>query len=1181
MSKSQNNTTIAELKEKCKELGCSTSGTKTELIQRLREVDPSEAWAQKNVTNTAPRVVCEEVRFPDAEDVGRFLNDNCEEEVRRNDKHLLEEELKLVRRELELVRSLRGAVLVQSDDNWLKRKNKVTGEMGEYENWERQLRMLRATYSLNDNQVRMLISMRLKEKALEWFYSKSDYVTIPIEELLADLRSTFCHRQNRIVLRKIFEERVWRKDESFREYVHNKVILGNKVPIHEDEIVDYIIEGIPDANLKNQAKINRLRTKADILEAFEGVTLQEKNRIPGDTRFVRRPYNMKNWNTGGWKSTKQTRSCFICGSFDHMADSCPKKKEGPTCYNCKERGHIASNCPKKYPVVKESLNTFRIQEKKCVIDVRVNNCCIKALIDTGSDICLMRFDQYIELGSPRLMDRELKFSGVGGGTNTTIGEYYARLTIDNNLYVVLMRVVPNTVMSQKLILGIDFLSTVDVAIKDGNAIITPKAGNDLDRSEIFKIDLIEKSLEIEVDHVNDVKCQQEIKNLVADYNPRKTKDIGVKMSIVVKDNEPVYQRARRLSQSQKDIVNQQIQEWMEEGIVQPSLSEYASPIVLVEKRDGSFRLCVDYRKLNQKIVKDRYPLPLIEDQLDQLQGANYFSTLDLKNGFFHVSIEEESRKYTAFIVPDGHYEFLKVPFGLYTASQAGLQINWKKCSFLQSRVEFLGHIIENGRIRPSERKTEAVKNFPTPTNIRQVQSFLGLSGYFRKFIPHYSLIARPLTDLLKLDAKFTFGEEQENAFIQLKEILVEKPVLSLYRVGAETQLHTDASMHGYGAILLQKSEKDNAWHPIFYASGKTTPAEKKYTSYELEVLAIIKALKKFRVYLLGISFKIITDCRAFALTMGKKDLCVRIARWVFFLQDFNYVIEHRPGKNMLHVDALSRQPLPSCMIIEESKNGLMNRLRQAQRSDSDVQKIIDLTKDGKINGYEMRGDLLFKEVDDDFKLVVPKQMCLQIIRQAHEVGHFSFTWLYSTKSTSSSEVVMRLRKQAAIFGNPRRIISDRGTAFTSAEFKNYCTEERIVHSLITTGVPRANGQVERVNRTLIPLLTKLSDTSKEEWYKYLDTAQQFLNITLHRSIEDLQIKEMIESELISMFEDERNELRERAKESISKVQRENRKTFNKKRVEARVYRDGDLVAIKRMQQGPGLKLANKFLGPLR
>ncbi|KAI4476073.1 hypothetical protein M0804_013869 [Polistes exclamans] len=438
MSKSQNNTTIAELKEKCKELGCSTSGSKTELIQRLREIDPSEAWAQKNVTNTAPRVVCEEVRLPDAEDVGRFLNDNCEEEVRRNDKHLLEEELKLVRRELELVRSLRGASisterrqLVETQEQSYSNPdfrervdirlvadllNVFKGEMGEYENWERQLRMLRATYSLNDNQVRMLISMRLKEKALEWFYSKSDYVTIPIEELLADLRSTFCHRQNRIVLRKIFEERVWRKDESFHEYVHNKVILGNKVPIHEDEIVDYIIEGIPDANLKNQAKISRLRTKADILEAFEGVTLQEKNRIPDDTRFVKRPYNMKNGNTGRWKSTKQTRSCFICGSFDHMADSCPKKKEGPTCYNCKERGHIASNCPKKYPVVKES-----------------------------------------------------------GGTNTTIGEYYARLTIDNNLYVVLMRVVPNTVMSQKLILGIDFLSTVDVAIKDGNAIITPKA----------------------------------------------------------------------------------------------------------------------------------------------------------------------------------------------------------------------------------------------------------------------------------------------------------------------------------------------------------------------------------------------------------------------------------------------------------------------------------------------------------------------------------------------------------------------------------------------------------------------------------------------------------------------------------------------------------------------------------
>ncbi|GAB1860148.1 RNA-directed DNA polymerase [Camponotus japonicus] len=307
-------------------------------------------------------------------------------------------------------------------------------------------------------------------------------------------------------------------------------------------------------------------------------------------------------------------------------------------------------------------------------------------------------------------------------------------------------------------------------------------------------------------------------------------------------------------------------------------------------------------------------------------------------------MDKSSQKYTAFIVPDGHYEFLRVPFGLCnspavrfqrlvntifrdlirekivlaymddlivpsddiesgiknlkkvlaTASEAGLIINWKKCYFMQTIVEFLGHVISNGCVRPSDRKTEAVRRFPNLTNAKQVQSFLRLSGYFRKFIPGYSTIARPLTNLLRANTKFYFGAAEKNAFVRLKNIMSEKSMLYLYRSGAETELHTDASALGYGAILLQRSSEDRNFHPVYYSSGKTTPAESKYASYEPEVLAIIKALKKFRVYLLGIAFTIVTDCRAFALTMNKKDLCVRVARWALLLEEFNYRIEHRP-----------------------------------------------------------------------------------------------------------------------------------------------------------------------------------------------------------------------------------------------------------------------------------------------
>lgn len=261
-------------------------------------------------------------------------------------------------------------------------------------------------------------------------------------------------------------------------------------------------------------------------------------------------------------------------------------------------------------------------------------------------------------------------------------------------------------------------------------------------------------------------------------------------------------------------------------IARPSTSEYASPVVLVKKKNGSTRLCVDYRELNKKIVKDRYPLPLIEDQLDRLQGATLFSVLDLKDGFIHVPIDENSCKYTAFIVLDGHFEFLRTPFGLCNSSAVfqrfinavfrelisngtvltymddivvpshnlaegiirlqtvlsvardyGLNINWAKCHFVKKRIEYLGHIVEDGRIRPSERKSLAVRTFPTPTSMRQVQSFLGLIGYFRKFIPQYSIIARPISNLLRDGVRFHFGDEQKSAFQRLKAVLSEDPVL--------------------------------------------------------------------------------------------------------------------------------------------------------------------------------------------------------------------------------------------------------------------------------------------------------------------------------------------------------------------------------------------------------------------
>lgn len=379
-------------------------------------------------------------------------------------------------------------------------------------------------------------------------------------------------------------------------------------------------------------------------------------------------------------------------------------------------------------------------------------------------------------------------------------------------------------------------------------------------------------------------------------------------------------------------------------------------------------------------------------------------------------------------------------------------------------------------------------------------------------------------------------------------------IFIIYNQKSDIEIHTDASIHGYGCILFQRSLIDNCLHPVYYMSKKTSDAEKKYCSYELEVLAIIQALKKFRVYLLGKHLKIFTDCHAFKMTMNNRDLSTRIARWVLLLEDFDYVIEHRSGVRMAHVDALSRFPV--MMIAQDS---LLLKLQSAQEQVEEICAIKEILKLKPYNDYCIKGIILYKFVGGVELLVVPNAMQKDIIKEAHQRGHFSslktlaslkqnyyipkvkekvdqcisncvhcilinrksgkhdgmlnsipkddtpihtchtahlgplettnkkykyifavidsftkFPGLYPTKSTDAAEVISKLDSKKSIFGNSSRIISDRGSAFTYHAFTDYCKNENIQHILVTTGFPRANGQIERLNTVIISVLSKLS-----------------------------------------------------------------------------------------------------------
>lgn len=556
----------------------------------------------------------------------------------------------------------------------------------------------------------------------------------------------------------------------------------------------------------------------------------------------------------------------------------------------------------------------------------------------------------------------------------------------------------------------------------------------------------------------DANKQEELKNLLAKYDncfSNGLHDLGfttvTEMTIELTDGEPIVYRPYRMSHAERLMVSNMIQDMLDSKIIKESSSPFASPIIMVQKKTGDKRLCVDYRALNRKTKKDHYPMPRVDDQLDLLAGNTMFTSLDLASGYYQIPISEESRPKTAFVTPDGQFEFNRMPFGLVNApsvfqrtinkilneakikyaivymddvlipskdfqegmprleevlillTRGGLTLKLSKCHFFLDSVDFLGFHVSAKGIRPGSRKSEAVSEFPRPTNQHEVRQFLGLSGFFRRFIRGYAMITAPLTDLLKKNTGWSWDNAQEHAFEKVKMLLTNRPILALYDPKAEVELHTDACKNGVAGILLQRNS-NKVLQPVSYFSRKTTVDERKLHSYELETLAVIASLNRFRVYLIGIPFKILTDCNALRSTLVKRDLIPRIARWWVQLQEYDCTIEYRPGARMAHADALSRNPVSTeidtqhvldVLSIEESDQDWISTVQSADEEvnkirqvllDPSIEKVIDIHKN-----YKLKNDRVYRIVGEDIKWLVPQGVRWQILKMNHDdLGHWGF-----------------------------------------------------------------------------------------------------------------------------------------------------------------------------------------------
>ena len=567
----------------------------------------------------------------------------------------------------------------------------------------------------------------------------------------------------------------------------------------------------------------------------------------------------------------------------------------------------------------------------------------------------------------------------------------------------------------------------------------------------------------------------------------------IEFSIDTGDARPLRQPARRIPFAARQEVSKQLMSMLQTGVIQPSQSPWASPVVLVKKKDGSLRFCIDYRPLNSVTKPDMFPLPRIDDLLDQLGKSQFFSTLDLASGYWQIKVEDESREKTAFITNQGLYEFRVMPFGLTNApavfqrlmqqvlsglnpvegpdfvavylddvlvfsetlddhlmhlrlvleriGQAGLKLKPTKCHLVRQEVEYLGHIITPNGLLPNPKLIEAVRDFAVPMSVKETRQFLGLASYYRRFVPQFAKIARPLHQLTRKNVTFEWTPSCQTAFDQLKCFLIQSPILAYPNFSKEFTVETDASVKGLGAVLSQTQE-DGKLHPVSYASRALSRVEENYAITELETLAVVWALTHFHHLIYGHHVTVITDHTAVKAVLGTPNPSGKFARWwnkVYGCGAKKVDIIYRPGRENSNADALSRMPhLPAPdqgvgedevqvgivrgdttmdeLLSADPTSQIPDDFGSEQSKDANLEPLISYLRDGTLPSDDARSRkvlsqapqfTLFQDIlyildtkrKDRLRVVVPAHLKQGILAEHHAggmAGHFSGPRLYKT-----------------------------------------------------------------------------------------------------------------------------------------------------------------------------------------
>lgn len=717
----------------------------------------------------------------------------------------------------------------------------------------------------------------------------------------------------------------------------------------------------------------------------------------------------------------------------------------------KDAGKLIRDCDLTRPtqVPDTPASSCCLTDPRPYVKVRIHGREFEALIDTGAVKSYLgdNIARYCEqlgiepekapVGLARLAD---------GRFSETPTAYRIKLRMLGTDITELIYHLPN--LSSELILGMDILRGNNVKLELGSNIVRidhPDHEPQLASVDNGSAGEMRADEELSADERKrlDEFLQRELKVLedIQGTTPL------IQHEIKLIDHQPIKQRYRPQNPKMQEIINVEVNKMLAGGIIEPSNSPWSSPIVMVRKKDNTFRFCIDFQKINERSQKDAYPLPFINAILDKLRKARYISTIDLKQGYWQVPLTESSKPITAFTVPGrGLFQFKVMPFGLHAApatfqrlmdrvigedldycfaylddlivlgttfeehlrnlkevfrrlKAANLRLNPEKCQFGKRSLKYLGHLVTPQGIRTDPDKVAAILTIPAPTNVRALRRFLGVASWYRRFVKNFSQIAAPLNKLLKKKSRWQWNQEQEQAFDTLKNCLTQAPVLTCPDFTRPFILQTDASDRGIGVALIQNHSDGD--HVIAYGSRTLTATEKKYSVTEKECAAIVWGIEKMRPYLEGYHFTVVTDHQSLKWLHSMKSPSGRIARWAMYLQQFSFDIKYRKGVLNKIADALSREPLSTSNKEEELDPLCIVDGAPFTCPWYAAKKAAVLANPKAFPDYCIRNDRLYRhffdvsdstetEFSDPWKLCVPKPMRDQVMKENHDLptaGH--------------------------------------------------------------------------------------------------------------------------------------------------------------------------------------------------